>query len=516
MKTLRLIITWVLLSVSMAVQAQDKQTTDSLRQAMNNATTDTSRAGTRIRIAYYYLDKSNADGRLDTAERYLKQAGKLMKKLDVAPLQNLMNVSCALLYSFRNPDQDAKKSFLPVIAGCSKTGDKETEALAWEYLAYFVKESPATNPFRITCYEKAMVLTRQLGFIDEQMYDLVETADIHSAQKQYTVAESELFQVIKEGKKAGPANLMVAYDLLAAIYIKKALYNKALYYELKYQKNIELAGDTAVIANSDAQLGSIYSYLGNYSSAVDWYKKSLNHLIAVHELANLFSTISSIVAEYVYGGRADEALKFLSTITTKYKPVKLQDRQYVQFSFGAIYNALKNYDMAEKSYLEMIKFGDEDGINRYDPDKAKRYQAIGNFYFYRKKYNKAQQYLETALKVMRKGGNVEILRNVHLALFEVDSALGNYKAAIRHLQQNNRLKDSIFNIARYNQVEELNIQYQTDEKEKDVKLARDKAKLEQVQLERTQNGRNWIIAGSGLLLIIVALLYRQSRLRKKK
>jgi two-component system, sensor histidine kinase PdtaS len=171
--------------------------------------------------------------------------------------------------------------------------------------------------------------------------------------------------------------------------------------------------------------------------------------------------------------------------------------------------------MAEKSYLEMVTLVDTGVNNQWNIAKVYEYEDIVDFYLQRKKYARPQKYLTTALNKLGKGGVVEGLSDIHYALFRVDSALGDYRAAINHLRENNRLKDSIFNIARNNQLEELNIQYQTEEKEKDIKLARNKAKLDQVQLERTQNGRNWIIAGSGLLVIIVGLLYRQSRQRKK-
>jgi hypothetical protein len=271
MKTYWLITTLTLLSLSIAVPAQDKHTADSLRRAINNATTDTGRFGTRVRMALYYLDTYNsiAGGRLDTAERYLRQAKELHNKHDAPQLQNLMSISYALLYCWRNPDEDPKKSFLPAIAACSKTGDKENESYAWELLAYFIEENPVKNPYRLMCYEKAMALSHQLGLVDEEKYALVEIAGIHSDQKRYSVAETELFQVIKEAKREGLRNVMAAYDLLAGIYITKAVYDKALYYEIKYQKSAESTGDTPTAAAAYARVANIYSYMRNYSLAID-------------------------------------------------------------------------------------------------------------------------------------------------------------------------------------------------------------------------------------------------------
>jgi len=515
MKTLKWITTLALLHLSLVVSAQEKHLTDSMRREVNKATTDTGRVATRLRIAYYYLDVSNDIGNLDSAERYLEQANKSNRKHVTPQLQNLTNLCYALLYCYRKPDSDPKKSLLPVIAACSKTGDKENEMSAWDYLAYFTKRSTASNPFKLTCYEKGMALARQLGDGNSEMFALIEIADIYSSQKQYSLAETDLFQVIKEAKKAGSKNVMVSYDLLAEIYILKAEYDKALYYEIKYLKSAESTKDTPTAAAAYARLANISFYLGNYSSAIEWGKRSLNYLIATNEPNNIFYTVHSIVNNYLTAGRTGEGLKFLSTITAKYKPVKPQDRRYILDSFGEIYSFLKNYPLAEKSFLEMTTLFDTGANVQWNIEEVYEYEDIGNFYFRQKKYARARTYLATALNQLGKGGVAEGLSDIHYSLFRVDSALGDYRTAIFHLQQRTKFKDSLFNTARDNQVEELNIQYQTEGKEKDIKLARDKAKLEQVQLERTQNGRDWIIAGSGLLLIIVVLLYGQNRMRKK-
>ncbi|HKC37082.1 MAG TPA: histidine kinase dimerization/phosphoacceptor domain -containing protein, partial [Chitinophagaceae bacterium] len=199
----------------------------------------------------------------------------------------------------------------------------------------------------------------------------------------------------------------------------------------------------------------------------------------------------------------------------KRKPIDINDRRLIQKVLGDCYNALKKYDLAEQCYVEMIRLGNEQKSNYSAFDKAIANSTIGNFYLKRGNYDKALIFLEIALKSFEENGTLQYMKETHLSLFKVDSALGDYLGAIKNLQQNNLLGDSIFSIARNKQIEELQIKYQTDQKDNDFRLLQGKEKLAQVKLQHTKSTRNWIIAGASMLLIIAGLLYRQTVVRKK-
>ncbi len=100
-------------------------------------------------------------------------------------------------------------------------------------------------------------------------------------------------------------------------------------------------------------------------------------------------------------------------------------------------------------------------------------------------------------------------------LFKTDSSLGNYVSAIRHLNQYRQLNDSIFNVAKTRQLQEVEVEYETEKKEKDIKLLEKESKLQQSKLDAGNRERNWIMGGTGLLLVIVVLLVRNTRLKQR-
>jgi tetratricopeptide (TPR) repeat protein len=509
------IATLVFIFIVTAAAAQNRRLVDSLNQVIKEVKTDTGRIRPLIALAEYYIDQSGAGNRLDSADLFMKQAARLNKRYKVAEFQNHMDILSVDEHFQQHPGSDAKAAFLPLIANCSKTGDKKNESVAWIYLAFYTPGDEASNPFRLTCFEHIVSLSQQINDGKTEMEYRKSIADIHFQQRKYALAENELLQITKEDKKAGPVNIMRTYDLLASVYINKGEYNNALSYALKTISTMQIIGDSSSVMTFYERLIDIYNTLGKFSLSEEFARKALAHAIKYNEHDAVFYRSHSIVNALIRQGKANEALQFIISLTAKHKPTELSDKRFVQKCFGDCYYALKKYDLAERSYLEMIRYGTRKtaiGGTAYATDD---YFTLINFYINRRAYSKAQQYLNYVLVAYAHGGTVEDLKNVYLSLFMVDSARGDFPAAIKDLRQHVKLKDSIFNVAKNKQIEELQVTYQIKEREKDLKLEKNRANLAQVNLQHTQNTRNWIMAGSGLLLIIAGLLYRQNRQKQK-
>ena len=84
-----------------------------------------------------------------------------------------------------------------------------------------------------------------------------------------------------------------------------------------------------------------------------------------------------------------------------------------------------------------------------------------------------------------------------------------------HFKKYTKLLDSSFKVTKLRQAEELQVMYQTEEKEHQITLLNQQSKLEQSNLRQATLVKNMTIAGIILVLVIAGLVYRQSRLRKK-
>jgi len=152
-----------------------------------------------------------------------------------------------------------------------------------------------------------------------------------------------------------------------------------------------------------------------------------------------------------------------------------------------------------------------------EPDEfqSMAYQDIGNFYLATKKFDKAVQFLSKAVDppdlflVSRQ-------RDIYLSLYTADSALGNYLPAINHLRKYKSLTDSLFSERKSHQIEELQIKYQTEKKEKDIILLNLQNKAQEARLLKSTRVRNLIIAAVLMFSAFIYYLYRIKSISNKK
>jgi two-component sensor histidine kinase len=132
----------------------------------------------------------------------------------------------------------------------------------------------------------------------------------------------------------------------------------------------------------------------------------------------------------------------------------------------------------------------------------------GHLAFKRGQYQKAREYFEKhfTLAIYGQRTLVNNLRT-YLSLIDADSALNDYASGMDHYKQYTKLLDSSFKVTKIRQAEELQVLYETQEKEIQI------AALNQ-QAKQTTLVKNLTLAGIAAVLIIAALIYRQSRLRR--
>ena len=459
--------------------------------------------------------KSDVDNSVDSIEFYLSQAVHLNKTVHNVILENHIDILSAYCFCEKHPGQDAKSIFIPLINSFRKSRDPADELIGWQCLAEETESNPVTAPFKIRCYQNAMSLSHQLNDGQSEMTYLRNIADLHLQLRQFDLAENELFTILKNSKRAGPGNILRTYDLLSALHITKGEYNTALFYAIKTEKTMQATGDSSSALTFYSRLSEIYRFLGNQALNVQWCKKALNHSFKTNDLGVIFRISNSVVNGLILEGKPMDALKFILSLTKKYKLIKADDKSLVQRAIGDSYTALKKYNLAEKSYLEMIKFENEVKYDRHDYDKAVNNYTIGNFYVKAEKYKNAKKYLIEALKNYQADGTVDRLKRVYDDLFKVDSALGNYTDAIKQLELSNKLKDSLYTVAKSKQIEELQIEYATEEKERNIRSLENEAKLQQNKLQQAATMRNLIIIGAGMLTLSLLLGYRRYRQKQR-
>lgn len=139
---------------------------------------------------------------MNNAGIYLKKADLLNKKYYYAVLQNRINLELASIYCDQNPVHDSKAIFKLLIADFRKALDTLDECVGWMDMGTYLGREIKALPYRIICFQRALLLTRQLNNTQFEMDFLRGIVGIHLQQNKIALAESALFSIINDCIKA--------------------------------------------------------------------------------------------------------------------------------------------------------------------------------------------------------------------------------------------------------------------------------------------------------------------------
>jgi two-component system, sensor histidine kinase PdtaS len=346
----------------------------------------------------------------------------------------------------------------------------------------------------------------------DELWARKEIADIHYHQGNLDMAIDELLEIIKEYKAGGYARISFAYDLLSGLYHAKGSYETALRYSLESVKNVRNMVDSVYLSAFFARVAYNYRATGSTAEAVEWNLKRVNYHIAVNQTQVIYALLFGVTTDLVSLGKAGEGLALVQAKSKIYPPASLLEKRNLLMSLAQCYAALGDKNMTERYCRELIELNTlaieqheatDDAI--VDRVLALAYLGVGELAM-------AEKYFNSSLNKMPKGSNALYTSNF---LFKLDSAKGNYFAALKHLQEIKKISDSVFTEAKSKQAEELKIVYQTEQKEQNIRFLEKQDQLQKSKLQQGVILRNITFAVVALLIIIMALLYNRYRLKQK-
>jgi two-component sensor histidine kinase len=469
-----------------------------------------------------YLD--NRDARpeeLRKAYPYLQMASRLSTQLKSRQWMNEVSIAEGK-YHFRLGEMTlGKNCFYRVIQYHQQIGDKAGLAHWWDELGRNLPDSDSTYALEIYSYAQATKLYKEVGDYKTAGDCQSNTAYVHSHHNRFDLTEKFYLSALETFRSAHiTKRLPGAFRKLSKFYQKQGDLDKALQYALLDLRAAKTMGDSTQIDFSYAAVGSLYYSLGDLPSSIRYFKMSLSKMY-VND-ADIYTTFKSLTNAQISVGNAKEALQFLTSfLKNRHSPKIAQSRQLVAAMFGDCFAALKDFRLAERYYLEMIRLNnDVEYSEKYATKKiltiagAEAFLTIGRFYTERGKFVLAGPYLKRAVASKNLTPAFEI--DSRLLLFKVDSAAGNYLASIGNYQRYVFLKDSIAKRTKDKEFSILKANFRTAQKEKDFKILQKEATLQKQKLELLARTEKFAYAGLVALLCLLGLLYNRYRLKQNK
>jgi two-component system, sensor histidine kinase PdtaS len=460
-----------------------------------------------------YLDKPGSDSEdidsaLHIAGRMEKLSLQLKSELGLG-LSKLM-ISRTLVQGGQHKKARAYAQESVAIFSRLKAMQEKADALI--ELAGSYSNTDEDIPTKISLYKQGISIYHDQGDKMHEAQMLEVLGDLNQVKQDYAAALSHLHQALTLYKSIGYKKLEGVYALLGSVYNEQSNYIEALRYNLLAVKTGEELGDSgALMAAIYNRLAMSYFSIDYLKLAMEYYQKGM-HIARInndtYSIQNFQFNIGELLAKM---GRYPEALDSLKAAYTQYPVADVYDEGFFMMRFLSLYMNMKDYANAEKCYRKMLTVYGQ--VNELMKQELR--VSLSSYLVKTGHYAEAAGYLDTFAKMEQQYPS-SVLRNTTVALlqYKTDSSLGNLSGAIRHMLRHKQLSDSATDLAQSRQLGQMQLQYETEQKDKDIKLLVQKNQLQQASLQKERVIRYVIIGGVVILIAFLGLIY--SRYRSKK
>ena len=355
-------------------------------------------------------------------------------------------------------------------------------------------------------------------------------------------------------------------DQLLEYHIRKTNTDSVVHYANLYLKEVNNWSQTEKIKKRYSSKANYYLGKGNlmnglYDNAIKWFLEGLKEAEETKFTEFKYKHKLGLSKSYISQGNTDKAIDILEKSLSEFAPEhpSLKTQNYILL--GKAYRFNENYEQANMYYNEAVKLSksldDEEVLLTIRLEIAKLKEAQGDFDGafpeYEKTRNEAKEkgfdaiYFEGSLLVARlyyKQGFYDIavlgLSTAYINAIDSDNLQfqreslilqsrsfqqqGDFENAYASMTQLFRVINEINTKQQQAIIKELEVQYETLEKEKEINSLEEDKLLKEAQLSRQKTIKNAFLIGFLIILIpIIALLFvyyqklqTQSELSKKQ
>ncbi|MDA3613429.1 tetratricopeptide repeat-containing sensor histidine kinase [Polluticaenibacter yanchengensis] len=378
----------------------------------------------------------------------------------------------------------------------------------------YIKESDYNNATEMA--NKALALSQKIKYKRGEGKALstigniaIDQGNFNDAMKTYN---SSLKLMEEIGDKKGISD---AYSNKGIIYCRQSMHAEGLKNFIA-SLNIDIKrNDSTGMGFMYCNIGNVYMFLENYDEALTHFTKATEILERIGERRSAAIIYSNIGNVYRKKGDYKKALEnHLNTIKIL-DEVKEGKHAYatVYHNLGADYAKLENYEEALKYYRKALELSKEID-DKYST--ANISGDIGILYRLNNDYTNSRTWLNTAIPLMKEVGALNILSKLYNELGMLDSAAGNYKAALENYKTSIEYRDNYSNNENTKKLTQLQMNYEFSQKEDSIRMANDKEMAIKDATVKAHQAQKWLLViGIIILLAKGGLLLIQNNQRKK-
>ncbi len=366
---------------------------------------------------------------------------------------------------------------------------------------YYYRVSEATG---YLIHSSKRFINAQVGLAD----------DYYSSGKPDSVLMYQKKMLIETGTLRDSVLLVKLYNELAIIYTNSNDYEKGITAYMQVMHYYKQHNDTNDIAVALVNIGNIYLQMSNSNKALPYFLQAIP-LLANYEYGQIICKNNTAEA-YCNLKMYDSAIAYDEDAIRISKKIKDSGCLYGSYEILAgAFIGQKQYNKAEQYLKPALQYGLAAGITTLIADTE---EFLGEVEAGRKNYIQALNYFSKAITYSKKSNYAERVSKLYQELAEAADSAHLYQSAAGYYQQHILLNDSLIKESSKKTIAELETQYQTQQKEQQIKLLNQQSKTQTLALKNQQNKTWFLLAGFLFAAILIALFiryrYRLNQLKK--
>ncbi len=407
----------------------------------------------------------------------------------------LLSFFIALLFALNSFPQAKVDSLLQL---CKKASESKKSALYLELSLALRKDSAKSNSYA----RQALKLAEKQKQLPEQakaIYYLGETSyysgEYSKAVQQYEKAIA-LFESLKDS-----FDVTNCYNSLGLCYHLMYQGDKAINQFIKALRTCE--NDKEYTADILSNIAMAHAKMNNHRDAITYYKRALNLNTLIKDSASMAVNYNGLGNTYTNMDRSDSAIVNFRMAYNLFG--NLGKTGYQNIALTNIATLYPNYpDSLDKAIISFnqasIKFK-ELGWNQFEPDIK---HGIGLVYAKKGKYKEALNAFQESLKLTDKLKKEFALKTSnYLEIAKTYKLMGDYQAALKYHELFVQYNDSMVQKEKYEQIVNLEKQYETEKKQNEINQLQAKHILTDIQLQKNKQLKTLGFVTATLLLFLI-------------
>jgi PAS domain S-box-containing protein len=260
------------------------------------------------------------------------------------------------------------------------------------------------------------------------------------------------------------------------------------------------------ISNSLSNIAIIYDHIGNNVKAEAFYLKSIKINKEIKDDKGIIGGLNNLGILYVKSNQLKKALDCYEEALIKEKAINEKQMIAITLSnIGGVYEAYGDQKKALDYYQNSLKTGQELKNNTLIIASMIN---VGRIHVLNKNYTLALEYYNNSLELSQKFGFVSFTNDIYKYLSELYEKLNNSQKALDYFKKYDSLKSTLLSKETNNKITELQVRYETEEKEIENEIL--------LKENKYQRGlRNFSLILTAFVIVIAFLFFRGYRIKLK-